>query len=511
MRDAAETRFDGALTLDGTGDKTISDGRHVLAVDTTWQGSTGNNGRVVIATASRFTSTGVFREAQEFDSRIEGAGRFVNQGRFEKTSDATTTLTTRFDNAGHVAVAAGQLRVAGDGAHDGSFEIAAGGRLAFDGGTHVFHDGAAIGGAGILEQAAGILDFEAGARIADTPPLELSGGLLRLAESQTVGSLTQSSGIVEGPGDLIVAGPAEWRGGAHRDAAVTRFDGPLTLDGTTDKTISGGRQVVAGDSSWRGSTGNNSRLVIGTDSRFTNSGVFREAQKFASRMEGAGRFVNRGRFEKTSDTLTVIGPVFDNPGRIEVLAGTLELSSAFDNAGIVSVADGARFAAASTFDNGGTLTGDGSFASRAGRGIVNRGRIEPGTHGTGSLAIDGDLALETGGVLAFELTSTSDFDRLLVDGIVSIGGELSILQLGYVPRLADSFVLASFSAAVGSAAFESISWAGFADGVAFTASIHPDSITLTVTAVPEPGQYLMMLAGLALITGVARRRRGSGR
>ena len=171
----------------------------------------------------------------------------------------------------------------------------------------------------------------------------------------------------------------------------------------------------------------------------------------------------------------------------------------------VTVADGARVAAGSAFANGGTLTGDGSFAIRAGRDIVNRGGIEPGTHGIGSLSFDGDLALETASVLSFELTSLTDFDRILVDGNLAIGGELSILQLGYVPRLADSFVVASFAAAVGLPAFDAVTWRGFGDGVAFTASINPDNITLTVSAVPEPTQVLMLLAGLALIAGAMQR------
>ncbi|MCB1894515.1 MAG: PEP-CTERM sorting domain-containing protein [Zoogloeaceae bacterium] len=505
-RGATDTRFDGALTLDGTGTKTVADGRQVFAGDTVWRGSTGNNGQMRILGGSRFTNTGVFREDHDFDNRIESVGRFVNQGLFEKTSDTTTVIEPAFDNTGRVDVRAGQLRLVGGGDYRGDIDIAGGARLAFDGGSHQVRDGAEIGGSGTLELGAATLDFEAGARISAQAPMEINGGLLRLAEAQTVASLIQRAGIVEGAGALIVTGSTEWRGGTHRGATETRFAGPLSLAGSNDKLIADGRQVLAGDTTWQGNTGNNGRIIIGTNAHFTNTGVFREAQDFDARMEGAGRFENPGHFEKRSNTTTTIVPTIDNTGSIEVLAGTLEIGADFDNAGVVSVADAARVAAGSAFANGGTLTGDGSFAIRAGRDIVNRGRIEPGTHGTGSLSFDGDLALATGSVLAFELSSVTDFDRILVDGDLAIGGELSILQLGYVPRLADTFVVASFATAVGLPDFEAVTWRGFGDGVAFIASINPDNITLTVSAVPEPSQVLMLLAGLALIAGAMQRR-----
>ena len=504
-RDAAETRFDNALILDGTGTKSIANGRQVFAGNTVWRGSTGNNGQLQILVGSRFTNTGVFREGHDFDNRIESGGRFVNQGLFEKSSDTTTVIESGFDNTGRVDVQAGQLRFVGGGDYQGNIDIAGGARLAFDGGTHQVRDGAGIGGDGTLELGAATLDFEAGARIAAETPLEINGGLLRLAEAQTVASLVQHAGIVEGAGALNVTGATEWRGGTHRGATETRFAGPLSLAGSNDKLIADGRQVLAGDATWHDNTGNNGRIIIGTNARFTNTGVFREAQNFDARMEGAGRFENPGHFEKRSNTTTTIVPTIDNTGSIEVLAGTLEIGADFANAGVVTVADGARVAAGSAFANGGTLTGDGSFAIRAGRDIVNRGGIEPGTHGIGSLSFDGDLALETASVLSFELTSLTDFDRILVDGNLAIGGELSILQLGYVPRLADSFVVASFAAAVGLPAFDAVTWRGFGDGVAFTASINPDNITLTVSAVPEPTQVLMLLAGLALIAGAMQR------
>ncbi|MCB1914574.1 MAG: hypothetical protein KDG52_02475 [Rhodocyclaceae bacterium] len=505
-RDAAETRFDGTLTLTGNGDKTISDGRHVRAGDSIWQGSTANNSRLLILADSRFTNTGVFREAQDFASRIEGAGRFVNQGLFEKTSNTTTVVATRFENTGSAEIRAGQLRLDGGGEHQGSFEIAADARLAFGGGTHRIRDGGTIGGSGVLELGAASVDLEAGARIDGATSLELSGGVLVLAEPQTVAKLIQSLGTVEGPGDLVVVGAANWRGGTHRDPAETRFDGTLSLDGNDDKVILGGRHVLATETVWQGSTANNSRIVIGGDSRFTNHGVFREAQGFDARILGAGRFVNQGRFEKTSNTTTTVAPTVDNPGEIEVLAGTLALGSAFDNAGLVTVADGARFATDSAFLNVGTLTGSGSFAAGAGHEIVNSGRIAPGMGSTASLHFDGDLSLASDSVLAFELASVSNFDHLRIDGELAIGGALSILQLGYVPRLADSFVVASFASVVGNPAFDSVTWDGFGSGVAFAAIINPDNITLTVTAVPEPHQALMMLAGLAIVAGAIRHR-----
>ncbi len=73
--------------------------------------------------------------------------------------------------------------------------------------------------------------------------------------------------------------------------------------------------------------------------------------------------------------------------------------------------------------------------------------------------------------------------------------------------IGDSFVVATFDDRLANSTFSSVSMHGFGSGVHFDVLYHQHDVTLAVTAVPEPEQYLMLLAGLGLMGAVARRRR----
>jgi hypothetical protein len=105
-----------------------------------------------------------------------------------------------------------------------------------------------------------------------------------------------------------------------------------------------------------------------------------------------------------------------------------------------------------------------------------------------------------------------DFDLLAITGDASLGGELSVARLaGYTPALGDSFVVMTFTGS-GSGEFAVESFHGFGTGVVLSVLYNDHNVTLGVTAVPEPTTWVMILAGLGLVIGVAqRRRRASGR
>jgi hypothetical protein len=154
------------------------------------------------------------------------------------------------------------------------------------------------------------------------------------------------------------------------------------------------------------------------------------------------------------------------------------------------------------------MQGNGTILTQANGELINSGKINPGgSDFIGHLTLDGSLSQMTTGVVNFDLASLNSFDQLTVTHNVTLGGELDIWNHGYAPVIGDSFVVATFDQRLAGSTFSSVNPEGFGSGVTFTASYHEHDVTLTVTAVPEPEQYLMLLAGLGLVGAMARRRR----
>ncbi|SHL34092.1 subtilase-type serine protease [Nitrosospira sp. Nsp11] len=176
------------------------------------------------------------------------------------------------------------------------------------------------------------------------------------------------------------------------------------------------------------------------------------------------------------------------------------------NADVVNISTGGTFqsscSGADCFVNTGIMQGNGTIQTPANNELVNSGVINPGD-AIGHLTIDGDLNQASGGVINFQLASLSSFDQLTVTDDVTLGGEIGIWNLGYTPVAGDSFVVATFDDRADTT-FSSLSLHGFSPNT-FQVFYHDHDVTVAV--VPEPEQYLMLLAGLGLMGVVARRRR----
>jgi hypothetical protein len=226
---------------------------------------------------------------------------------------------------------------------------------------------------------------------------------------------------------------------------------------------------------------------------------------------GTNAFNNSGTYNKQSGTLTTIEVAYNNTGTTNVNAGTMHLTNSFTNQGLIDVNAAAAFLVArtsnTTFINSesGEIQGDGTVIAPT-LGLSNDGAINPGD-GIGHLTIDGDLTQASGGVINFELASLSSFDQLTVTDDVTFGGVIGIGNLGYAPVVGDSFVVATFDERLANSTFTNVDMHGFGSGVAFDVSYHEHDVTLTVTAVPEPEQYALFLAGLGLMGVMVRRRR----
>ena len=473
---SGSTTFSGALTLDG-GTKTIN-GRAVSASDTTW-----NAGAMNIVNGS-FNNTGSFDDATVANTTVFGStsGSFNNSGTYNKLNDTVTTVNPAFNNTGTVNVDAGTLRLSGGGAHTGGFDVDTGAELAMYGGNHNLNSGASVTGSGTLRAYNGTTSVNAGANLGDNINLALNFGTFDLAIDEQIASVDQVGGTITGAGALTVTGASTLSGGSQAGSGSTTFSGALTLDGGT-KTISG-RTVSASNTMWNAGAMN---IVSGS---FNNTGSFDDATVANTTVFGStsGSFNNSGTYNKLNDTVTTVNPAFNNTGTTSIAAGTMAFTGAIDN-------------------TGGLIEGVGTLKTPF-TGFSNTGTIAPGLGGTGTLTVDGDLVLDPTSVLAFELASLTDFDELFLTGDITVGGTLEINSLGgYMPTINDSFQIITFAESINDQTFDNVTWNGFSDGVVLDVLYNADNITLAVAAIPEPEQYLMMLAGLGLIGAVARRRR----
>jgi hypothetical protein len=502
---AGTTTLAGTLAIEGAASRTISGPRTVVIDGTaSWTGNTADGNGTIFMTTSGGVSTlriaGAMVEAQGFDHAISStssSARVEVEGLWHKQGAAVTNISASLHNHGGVHLDAGRLRASGGGTHSGAFQIATDAVLEFAGGTHTLAPTGAIDGNGTWQ---------------------ISGGTADLQSIQHSARLLLSGGTLAG-GDHVLHGHATFSGGWVSGAATTTFAGGSTLTGSTSKQLTAGRTLVLqGESSWEGNTAaNNGTFFLGSTGGATTlrvDGTMTEQQAFDHMLSGNGRLTVAGHWLKTSDTLShfTSGVELDNPGTVEVAAGTLRVARSFTNAGTIEVQTDATFASTCfagggvCFRNEGLIKGSGTIVPPA-TGLANGGVIAPG-HSIGMLTIDGPLLLGAEGEVRIELADLGAFDQLQVTGAAALGGSLALWNSGYAPVLGESFAVMAFGSSSGS--FDGFSWHGFGSEVAFELTQGVAGVTVTVTAVPEPSTWVSLLAGVALLAGWRLRRQRPG-
>src|SRR5690606_255032 len=113
----------------------------------------------------------------------------------------------------------------------------------------------------------------------------------------------------------------------------------------------GGRTLnLNGTTTWSGNTGdNNNAIRFWGGATLNNNGTFNDSNAYASFIEhntgGPHVFNNVGTYNKTEATTTTfdLGVALNNTGTMNVDKGTIVVSSAMTNNGLINVAAGATF------------------------------------------------------------------------------------------------------------------------------------------------------------------------
>jgi autotransporter-associated beta strand protein len=199
-----------------------------------------------------------------------------------------------------------------------------------------------------------------------------------------------------------------------------------------------------------------------------------------------------------------VSAVVSNGGLVKAGLGTLELTGANKYAGGTTISDGTLRVNNTTgsgtgtgaviVEAGGTLGGTGSVSGAL---TVNAGGILAPGNSVGTLQL-GSLDLVPSSTLQIELASLSSYDKLVLTGSTTLGGDLDVVLLGgYTPDLGDSFTILSAAGGV-SGSFDSIT-----EG--YSIELVGNDVVLTV--VPEPSAWALAVFGILMAAITARRRR----
>ena len=202
----------------------------------------------------------------------------------------------------------------------------------------------------------------------------------------------------------------------------------------------------------------------------------------------------------TGGQLASVNGIHLATGRALTSNGNASILGTFTNNGAVSGSGGAL-----TFLN--DVNGAGSYAGN----VIFRAGYSPGNSPSTIHHGGGDVTFDATSVLTMEILGNaagSQHDQLAGINNLSFNGRLSVVfGNGFAPSSA-SFQLFSFQSFAGSFAPDRIDVSGFDRARLDFSQLGQDG-TLSVTAVPEPGSYAMMLAGLGLMGFMVWRWRGA--
>ncbi|WP_168196137.1 S-layer family protein [Novosphingobium sp. EMRT-2] len=467
---SATVNADGTLDLGGTSQTQNG--------DVTLAGGTIQNGTL--------TSSGTFAlQGGTVGAALAGTGS-VNQ------ASGITTLSGANSYTGGTVVNGGTLALAGDGTlgdaggsttvnADGTLDLGAtsqsqNGGVTLVGGTiqngvlsssstFALQGGtvsAALAGTGSVHQYSGTTTLSGansytGGTVVSGGTLALAGSGAIASSSLTVDGTFDISGIadqgtsvvdLEGSGSVVLGSKA-----LTVSAGTGTFSG--VLSGAGQFSLSGGTLTLTGANSYSGGTTITGGTLKGTSISLQGPILNDGALEFVQTADGtyAGSITGTGTLAKSGSGSLVLSGTSAIQDATTVSAGRLAVNGTLATGGL-------------TVTNGAVLSGSGTI-SMAGNGILaiaNGATLAPG-NSPGTLTVNGSVTLASGATMAVDIDGATwsaaggagSYDRLAVNGTVTLGGTVVPTLRGitgsatnsYTPALGSRTTIVSATAVKG--------------------------------------------------------------
>ncbi|MNX34842.1 Extracellular serine protease precursor [compost metagenome] len=290
---------------------------------------------------------------------------------------------------------------------------------------------------------AGILALSGASAIHDASAVTVSSGAtLSLNASETVGSLA-GAGNVSLNGFTLSSGgnntSTTLSGALNGSGGFTKTgSGTLTLSGSNSGTFTGTTTVSGGGALSVANDGNlgsgtlsidNSVLsitgAITIDNSIALTGNAIINNTAAATLSGA--ISDSGSLSKAGNGQLSLTGTSSYGGSTTVSAGTLAVNGALNGTSAVLVSSGA------------TLRGSGSVTNLV---VSNGGTLSPG-NSPGVFTVNGNLQMNSGSTLTVEIngvTAGTDYDQVIVNGTVSLAGNL-VASHGYSAGQGDTYTI----------------------------------------------------------------------
>jgi hypothetical protein len=185
------------------------------------------------------------------------------------------------------------------------------------------------------------------------------------------------------------------------------------------------------------------RLVLGDGSQVTNRGLLYLYEGNVDRGTGSGGSIRNESITRVKSTTPItIGVDMTNSGEFDVSNGNVSFinSTYTQSAGKTTVSGGNL--AGPIAVTGGTISGTGTIT-----GSLNNGGsmslASPLT--TGQMSVNGTYTQAPTGTLQIKIGGTNTFDKLLISGLATLGGQISLSFInGYVPAAGTQFPIITF-------------------------------------------------------------------